>query len=241
MESFVLVHGAWQGAWVWEAVRAGLTMHGHQVLTVELPGSGDDPARPGEVSLAGYAERVQSAIEGSAGPVILVGHSMGGIAVSQAAERVSNKIARLVYLCAFLPCDGDTVMSLNGLNPSAHALPLEIDARGLTGRLPTETVKKAFLHDTDTRVATWAAAKFKPQALAPLNTPLQLTPNAYGTIPRDYVICSQDLAIEPALQRIMIKRAPCEHVYELNAGHCPFFSMPWDVVKLLNKIARHQA
>lgn len=238
MANFVLVHGAWQGAWVWEGVRAGLLMHGHDVLTVDLPGSGADITPLDEVSLASYVERVQSVIESASAPVILVGHSMGGIVVSQVAERLSSKVARLVYLCAFLPCDGDTLMSLNGLNPSGHALTLEIDAQRHTGRLPSDTVKSTFLQDADTGVATWAAAKFKPQALAPLNTPLELTPGAYGTIPRDYVICSQDHAIAPALQWIMIQRAPCEHVYELDSGHCPFLSMPWDVVQLFDKIAR---
>lgn len=237
MANFILVHGAWQGAWVWEGVRAGLIMHGHNVFTVDLPGSGDDVTPPNEVSLASYAARVQSVIESSAAPVILVGHSMGGIVVSQAAERLSSKIARLVYLCAFMPCDGDTLMSLNSLIPSAHAPTLEIDAQSLTGRLPSGTVTPKFLHDADIGVATWAAGKFKPQALAPLNTPLELTPEAYGTIPRDFVICSQDHAIAPALQWLMIQRAPCQNVYELDAGHCPFLSMPWDVVRLFDKIA----
>jgi len=237
MAHFVLVHGAWQGAWVWETVTAGLRMHGHAVTVVELPGSGSDSTPAQEVSLQSYAERISQAVLNAPGPVHLVGHSMGGVAISAAAETAYGNIARLIYLCAFLPVDGDSLMGLTGLLPSEHPAPLQVDDQQLTARFDPAAVPVAFLHDADQPVATWAAPQFKPQALAPLATPVHLSAEAYGRVPRDYIVCLQDRAIAPPLQRLMIERAGCETVHELDAGHCPFLSMPWEVVQLLNRIA----
>lgn len=240
MANIVLVHGAWQGAWVWQAVSAGLQMHDHHVITVELPGSGSDPVPIEDVTLASYTESIQRALEQSPGPAYLVGHSMGGIAISQAAEAAPGNIVRLVYLCAFLPRDEDTLMSLSALLPADQPPPLEIDDRQLAASFAEPAIIPAFMADTDPAVAAWAASQFKPQALAPLGTPLQLTAERYASVPRDYIVCLEDHVIDPRLQRLMIERTTCDRVFELDAGHCPFLSMPSTLTSLLHKITSHQ-
>src|SRR5579864_185825 len=123
MANFILVHGAWQGAWVWDAVTAGLHLRGHQVRTLDLPGSGADRTVAADVTLESYARAIGDAVTAAGAPVTLVGHSMGGIAVSAAAELVAHSLERLVYLSAFLPCDGDSLVSLNTLNLPGHQPP----------------------------------------------------------------------------------------------------------------------
>jgi len=94
MATFVLVYGAWHGAWCWEKVIAHLHHLGHQAVAVDLPGS--DPT----ASFDDYARVVLAAAEGLDDP-ILVGHSMGGQIIPIVAGHRS--VSRLIYLCATFP------------------------------------------------------------------------------------------------------------------------------------------
>ena len=87
MSSFVLVHGAWHGAWCWEKVVPLLAARGHAVRAIDLPGHGRDPKPPGAVTWDDYMDRMREAIEASGEPPILVGHSLGGAVITGAADR----------------------------------------------------------------------------------------------------------------------------------------------------------
>jgi pimeloyl-ACP methyl ester carboxylesterase len=100
LSTFVLVHGAFHGAWCWDLVRPDLEAAGHAVIAIDLPC--DDPSA-GNVR---YAEVVSEDI-GSAGDVILVGHSLGGLTIPLVAA--SRTVRRLVFLNAFIPIPGSAV------------------------------------------------------------------------------------------------------------------------------------
>ena len=105
MARIVLVHGAFGRAATWDRVAPGLRAAGHLVEAIDLPGQGDDPTPVEEATLDRYAQRVCEALaEGP--PAVLVGHSMGGMVITQAAARCPQHIERLVYVAAFLPWDG---------------------------------------------------------------------------------------------------------------------------------------
>ncbi len=87
MSNVVLVHGSWHGAWCWRDLTPRLQALGHRVVTLGLPGHGDDQTPPHAVTLQSYADRVGAALDEFNEPALLVGHSMGGIAISQAAEQ----------------------------------------------------------------------------------------------------------------------------------------------------------
>ena len=87
MSTFVFVHGGWSGGWTWDKVVPLLEEAGHKVETPDLPGSGDDPTPIPEVSLQSYADRLSEVLDAQPEPVVLVGHSSGGQAISQAAEQ----------------------------------------------------------------------------------------------------------------------------------------------------------
>src|SRR5687767_10121804 len=105
MGSFLLVHGAWHGAWCWYKVAALLRARGHEVRAIDLPSHGIDARAPGSVTLEDYVDAAHTALDGMSRPVV-VGHSMGGIVLSALAEKHPERIGSLVYVAAFLLGDG---------------------------------------------------------------------------------------------------------------------------------------
>ena len=96
MATYVLVHGAWHGAWAWDEVTPLLEAEGHTVDALDLPGHGDDRSPVSEMTLEGNVNRILERIDAAGEPVVLLGHSMGGMSVTQAAEHVPERISRLV-------------------------------------------------------------------------------------------------------------------------------------------------
>ena len=103
---FVLVHGAWHGAWCWEKVLPLINAAGHAVDTIDLPGLGEDKTAIADVTLDSYVSAVTDLIETIGKPVVLVGHSMGGMVITQVAEKIADKVDTLIYLTAFSPKNG---------------------------------------------------------------------------------------------------------------------------------------
>ena len=114
MGTFLLIHGAWQGAWAWQRLTPLLEAAGHTAIAVDLPGDGSDDTTPENVTTMLYAEHVAELIEASEPPVIVVGHSMGGTVASQVSELCPDQIAIAVYLCAFLLPDGESIVDFYG-------------------------------------------------------------------------------------------------------------------------------
>jgi pimeloyl-ACP methyl ester carboxylesterase len=102
MAAYVFIHGAWHGAWCWEKVTPLLEKAGHTVYAIDLPGHGSDQTPISQVSLKSYTDKVCSILDDAEESVYLVGHSMGGIVVSQSAEYRSEKVKALIYVSAFL-------------------------------------------------------------------------------------------------------------------------------------------
>jgi pimeloyl-ACP methyl ester carboxylesterase len=123
MSMYVLVHGAWHGSWCWEKVVPLLRQAGHQVETLDLPGHGQDKTPIREITLAAYTKRVCDTLDAQAEQVILVGHSMGGIVITQVAEERPEKIQTLVYLTAFLPQNGESLLQLARMNSDSLLTP----------------------------------------------------------------------------------------------------------------------
>jgi pimeloyl-ACP methyl ester carboxylesterase len=238
MARFVLVHGAWHGAWAWEGVAADLRAAGHEVDAIDLPSHGEDATPPGDVTLEGYVQRVVEALDAGEGPAVLVAHSMGGIPVTQAAETRPERVALLIYTCAFLPRDGESLQSLASLpeNSGDIVMPNAI-IEPPVAIMPPEAARAAFYGRCSEEDATAAAARLDPQPLAPLGTPVALTEERAGSVPRAYVACLDDRAIPIALQRRMIAASPCREVVELDSDHSPFMCRRDELVAALQRLA----
>jgi pimeloyl-ACP methyl ester carboxylesterase len=233
-KTYVLVHGAWHGKWSWNKVQTMLEAQGHKVVAVDLPSHGDDKTDIKNVNLDAYINRIVETVNAQNQKVILVGHSMGGIAISGAAEKVGDKIESLVYLAAFLPKNGESLFSLEGRNPKPTLPPnLVPSADQMSFNVKDEAISQLFYNDCTASDVSFAKAKLTPQAIAPLATPVSLSDTKYGIVPRYYIECTKDNAISIELQRDMQSASPCKKVFTLETGHSPFFSAPDKLSEIL--------
>lgn len=235
--TYVLVHGAWHGNWTYYKLQYELEKAGHTVISVNLPGHGLDTTNPGSVTLMDYQNAVVSVLDTISEPVVLVGHSMGGIAISMAAEARPNKIDKLVYLAAFMPRNGESMLdlalqdTLSMIGPS-----LIFNFNDMTVDLVRENISAIFYDVSTAEYVLLSEMLLNPNPLLPIITPLTLSESNYGTVRRFYITTMYDKAITPDFQEIMYTNLPCEKVYKLNTEHSPFFSAPNNLKNILDKI-----
>ena len=224
MSQFLLIHGACHGAWCWHKAIPEFEKRGHRAHAIDLPGQGQDQTPLENVTLDTMVDRIVTALAEIAAPVVLVGHSMAGMVISATAEKVPDRIKTLVFLCAFLPRDGDSLLALSP-NSSVRNNMI-VDANRISGTIMLDKVRDLFYHDcTDADVA-YASARLRPQALGANSTPVHLTQERFGRIPRVYVECSEDRALAVERQRDMVAKSPPTDVRTLDSSHSPFLSMP---------------
>ncbi len=239
MARFVLVHGAFSGGWTWEPVTAALQAAGHAVAAPDLPGSGDDATPAEEVTLDGYAQRIVEALKDGDEPAVLVGHSMGGVAITHAAGLAPELIAKLVYVCAFLPSDGKGLLDMTQLPEGADdQIQANLIIEPPTGRLTDDGMRLAAYNNTPEAQIVAALPRHRPQPLAPMATPVARGAG-FDDIPRAYVICNRDQSIPPPLQRRMIADdGHVSEIFELDTDHAPMLSATDDLVGILERVGR---
>jgi pimeloyl-ACP methyl ester carboxylesterase len=236
-----MIHGAWHGGWCFDALRPLLEEKGHRMIAPDLPGMGGDAAALATVTLAGWAEFTaaicREACCETGAPVILCGHSRGGIVISEAAERASEHIAALVYICAMLIPAGKSRADMRESgqpNPAFDAIRIPVPGGSIIDPNGAEAV---FAQRSAPHLASAAIARLVAEPNAPSNTPLQLSEAKYGGVPRHYIECLDDRAINIADQRRMQSLQPCASVTSLDTDHSPFLSAPDDLVNALLSIA----
>ena len=232
MATFVLIHGAWHGGWCFDRLVPLLEAAGHTAVAPDLPGMGGDAETLAAITLDGWGGFVADLCRRAAGPVILCGHSRGGLVISAAAEQAPDAISALVYICAMLLPDGMSRASYKAIaapNPQFDAL-----IRPLPHGHGTEVDQAAapaiFAPRDDAHAA---ARRLVSEPTSVRNATLSLSEAAYGSVPRHYIECLQDLAIPLADQRTMQALLPCTSVAALEADHSPFFSTPVELADAL--------
>ena len=238
MSTFVLVHGAWHGAWCWHKVVPRLESAGHTVTTLDLPAHGTDTTPVEEVTMDDHVERVGEALEAQSEPAILVGHSMGGAIITQTAEEYASEIDTLVYLTGFLLGDGEALLDYAEADEeSVVTQNLIVDEDGGIATVAEDARREAFYADCSDVDVTLARSLLRPEPLAGLVTPMATTDDGFGSLPRVYIGCEQDRAITPATQQEMRDRLPCDEVRSIDSSHSPFLSEPDAVATHLDEIA----
>lgn len=186
-----------------------------------------------------YTGRVVEALDAQPEPVVLVGHSLSGTVISQAAESRPEKIEKLIYVCALLLPNGKSV-SESSQEDTDSVILNSVEVQQDQGRIiiTEEGMKEALYHDCPEEDFERARHLISPQPLAPFATPLEVTEANFGSVRRTYVHTTQDRAISPTRQEKMYTELPCEKVVSMATGHLPFFAAPEKLAEHLDSLAK---
>ncbi|MBS1565081.1 MAG: alpha/beta hydrolase [Bacteroidetes bacterium] len=231
--TIVLIHGAWSDASSWDAVIPALKAQGEEVINVNLAGHGKDTTTFAGISFQTYVDQVKAAI-GTHTNVVLVGHSFGGLVISQVAEEIPAQVKKLIFLAAALPHDGESLLSLAKQDPASHiGKSLTVDQEHGAAIIAKDAVADIFAADAPKQVQEYITANIKPEPLAPLATPVHLTEKNFGSIKKVYIHTVDDHAISYPAQQYMVKASKVAKVYTLQSSHTPFISMPDKLATIL--------
>ena len=233
MKNIVLVHGSWYGAWCWARVAELLRAAGHHVVTPDLPAHGADQTPVAEVTLAGYVDKIAAAIDAGNGKAIVVGHSMAGVVLSELGERHPDKVEKLVYLAAYLLADKETIFQ-HAMTDASSALGAHLrpDEKNGVIAVAEEGFAAALASGCSEADVAHARSNARPDPLAPLATPIHVTPERYGKVPRAYIKTLADRAVSTALQTKLLG-ATKTTTFEIASGHSPFFSHAQELADLI--------
>lgn len=231
--TIVIVHGAWSSSNDWQHVTDDLTAGGGSVISVNLPGHGSDNTPISAISFKLYVDEVKKAI-GDRQNVILVGHSFGGIVVSQVAEEIAPQIKKIIYVVAYVPKNGESLLSIAQTDAESHVgKNLIIDEKNGIASIKKEGIADVFLADAPKQVADYVAQNLKPEPLAPLATPVTLTEGKFGKISKVFILTLNDHTIGYNLQQKMTKDANIERLYSLPSSHTPFIMFPHVLAQII--------
>lgn len=242
MARFVLVHGAFAGAWIWRPVIEKLESAGHSVDVLDLPGMGEDRTPVSGCTLDANADRVCDLLQSRSEPAIVVGHSMGGVVATQAAARCPEQVLALVFVAAFMPKHGQSLLDLTRLPEGAGdqvQANITIEGEPPVAIMPAAASHEALYGCCTEEVSAWATTKQRPQPVAPFVTPVSIPQGALNAIKRYCVLCTLDRAMMPALLRRMVAENPCEEVFEIDTDHTPQLSTPAELADALQRFAMH--
>ena len=231
--AFVLVHGAWGGAWIWRRVIGPLRAAGHAVHAVTLTGDGERAhLRRPDISLQTHVDDVLGLVEAEElDDVVLVGHSYGGMVITGAADRLlaraSSRVRHLVYVDAMVPVPGEgwgtghppeiVQARLAAARMHDNALPPPDPADfGLTGA------------DRD-----WLLRRQVPHPFGMYRVPLQFDGERWARVPRTFVDCTAPAYPTIAAMRRRVREQPGWRVVEIATGHCPMVSAPEALLRAL--------
>lgn len=233
MASIVLAHGAWSAAWAWKKMRPLLRDAGHDFFSPTYTGLGQRAhlARP-DVDLSTHIEDVTGLLEfEDLKDVVLLGHSYGGMVATGVADKARSRVARLIYLDAFAPRDGQSLFDLVG--PKAEGnMRAGAEKHGEGWKLPVNPMPP----DTAPDDVAWASPRRRPQPIKTFEQKIRLT-STEAPPPRHYIYAKKNMPGDAFRQ--FGERAKSEagwKYYEIDSSHNPHITCPDVLMKLLADI-----
>ena len=236
----LLVHGSFHTGECWELILPALAELGLEAHALTLGGHRGNPRPASEVSMRSYASDVIERAEQIGGRPLLLGHSMGGLVISEAAERRPDLFCGMIYLAAFVPPAGR--VSTADLPPISEGMMAAI-AAGLEHRLdgtavfPAEASREVFYNGCDPAIQDFALARLSPQPLLAARDFVETTEARWGAVRKHYVECTRDQALPIESQRATQANARFGSIRTLVSDHSPFYSQPAELADVIGKIA----
>ncbi len=231
--TFVLIHGAWHGGWCWKKVVPLLRADGHQVYTPTLTGLGERRhlASP-QVNLSTHIQDVAAVLDfEDLHDVVLVGHSYAGFVIAGVAAQAKARVGHVVFLDAFLPEDGKSMLDYNPLPPGFHDV---VQRQGDGWRLPLPFTLADFGVSDPTDVA-WVTPRITDQPFATFTEALKLPADSFGGLRSSYIRTTDGEPFEPAATRAA---AAGFNVSEMtDAGHDVMITQPRELVPRLVELS----
>jgi pimeloyl-ACP methyl ester carboxylesterase len=225
--TYVLVHGAYQGGWIWKPVADRLRAAGHRVYAPTLDGCAErhDQVRPG-ITVGTHAREVARLLfYEDLHEVVLVGTSSGGMVICKAAELAADRLARLVFVDALALLPGERVSDIVN-RPAANEVTETTTA-------PTRAdVAGRMFADLEPATREWALARYTPHPIAALEAPMEQTSFWEGTWKADVIRCKQARNPPESHQRRTAERLKASYA-EMDTGHYPMLSQPEELARLL--------
>ncbi|CAI0556712.1 unnamed protein product, partial [Linum tenue] len=238
IKKFVLIHGEGFGAWCWYKTIAQLEEVGLVPVALDLTGSGIDTTDTNCIkTLAEYSKPLISYLENlpEDEKVILVAHSTGGACVSHALELFPGKISKAIFVCATMLGSADRFMQESPF--LIHGNGKDNPATGFM--FEKQLMKGLYFNQSPTKDIALAMVSMRPSPLGPIMEKLSLTPDKYGTSRRFYIQTLDDRVLSPDVQEKLVGENPPEGVFKIKGSdHCPFFSKPQSLHKILVEIAQ---
>jgi pimeloyl-ACP methyl ester carboxylesterase len=245
VRTFVLVHPAWFGGWCWVRVAGALREGGHDVFTPTLTGLGERAhLADAEVGLATHVEDIAAVLQlEELDDVALVGHSSSGRVIAGVADRLPDRVGVLVYLDAFVPENGRSLLDLlpQGRRPALEAL-VETEGDGWAlprfGAAPWEQIVRETWQVRDETDLRWLLPRLRPTPFRHFSEPSTLRDPPADSFHRVYIRCPE--YPHPGFDRYaeIARDEPGWTAYELRANHLPFVTHPRELADMLIATAR---
>ncbi len=229
-DRLILIHGAWAGPWVWDALIPELVARGVRAEALALPGDGTHPIAAEDATEADFHTCLAEAITAEPGPVALVGHSGGGTLVTAGAEAFPDKVSHGVWIAGMLILDGrsfdDIQHDIAGpgkrFGVSDHVVP---SADGLTSSVPPEQAVRFFFQDASPETAVDAARRLTAQPATGHRLRTK-TSARFDALPKLYILAEQDKSVIPEAQKAMAASAANVLTRSIASGHVPQLTQP---------------
>jgi len=234
MADILLVHGSCHGAWCWRDLIPALQAQGHTARAIDLPGHGD--ARDlASVTLDQSADAILAA---TTPDTIVLGHSWAGYPISAAAEKAPDAMRGLIYLCAYVPVSGLSLIDMRRNGPRQTLTDAVIkDPGGASYKIDPNRAPDLFYHDCPAEAVDYALSHLCPQPIRPQDTPLFVS-DRWRKVSKAYIRCANDRVIPPEYQAEMVADWPRNHVHDMPLSHSPFFADPSGLADVITRIAR---
>jgi pimeloyl-ACP methyl ester carboxylesterase len=228
---FVLIHGAWHSANCWNKVIPKLKEQGHNAFSIDFSAKASDA----KYDFDDYVTENYQILNKLNKPMILVGHSMGAAIANKLYTQIRKKVKALIYIAGSLPKNGESIDDVFSKSTKKTLLQqnfiISKDAAYIT--INPDAVKEIFYNDCNIKDTIMYKSQLVKQSLKALQEPIFYDEKKLQQIPKFYIECLRDNAIDISAQRLMYKKFQNISAIPMDTGHSPFYSKPKELAQHL--------